>query len=152
MTSSADPLPARMAAAEKSLARRLHFDQGKTRTDIAKLLQRSLSSVSRLLAQKKAPRSIGRPTTLSAATIERDAARLEKMVDEADGLREVTMAMLLRRGRFKVCEKTLATAMRARGYHCMGHAPEAHPDAGRHRRPRSGDRMGHPFARSLKWL
>ena len=100
MTSSADPQPARVSAAEQSLARRLHFDQGKTRTGIAKLLQRSLSSVSRLLAQKKAPRSIGRPTTLSAATIERAAALLEKMVDEADGLREVTMAMLLRRGRF----------------------------------------------------
>ena len=96
-----------MSAAEKSLARRLHFDQGKTRTDIAKLLQRSLSSVSRLLAQKKAP-------------IARAAALLEKMVDEADGLREVTMAMLLRRGRFKVCEKTLATAMRARGYRFRG--------------------------------
>ena len=109
-----------MSTAEKSLARRLHFDQGKTRTDIATLLQRSLSSVSRLLAQKKAPRSIGRPATLSAATIERAAALLEKMVDEADGLREVTMAMLLRRGRFKVCEKTLATAMRARGYRFRG--------------------------------
>ena len=111
MTSSADPQPARMSAAEKSLARRLHFDQGKTRTDIAKLLQRSLSSVGRLLAQNKAPRSIGRPTTLSAATIERAAALLEKMVDEADGLREVTMAMLLPCDyRFRgMCQKPILT-------------------------------------------
>ena len=45
----------RMTMSEKALIRRLHFDQGKNRSDIARLLQRSLSSISRLLAQKKAP-------------------------------------------------------------------------------------------------
>ena len=51
----------RMSMAEKSIVRQMHFEQGMSRTDIASALGRSLSSVSRLLAQKKAPRPIGRP-------------------------------------------------------------------------------------------
>ena len=116
MASSGESIPARMTAAEKSLVRRLHFDQGKTRTEVAQLLQRSLSSVNRLFAQKKVPKAIGRPSTLTDASVDRAAKLLEKMVDEADGNYEVTMAMVLRRGRFKVCERTLAKAMRERGY------------------------------------
>ena len=78
--------------------RRLHFEQGRTRTEVAKLLQRSLSSVSLLLAQKKAPKAVGWPSSLSAARVDRVAALLENMVDEADGNYKVTMAMVLRRG------------------------------------------------------
>ena len=48
----------RMSMAEKSIVRQMHFEQGMSRTDIASALGRSLSSVSRLLAQKKAPRPI----------------------------------------------------------------------------------------------
>ena len=111
---------ARMTVDEKNLVRRLHFEQGKTRTEIAKLLKRTLSSVSRLLAQKKAPRSVGRPAALSEAKIDTAVTLLEKMVDEADGDYEVTLAMLRRRGRFKVGERTLANAIRARGFSFKG--------------------------------
>ena len=123
MASTGGPIPARMTAAEKSLVRRLHFEQGRTRTEVAKLPQRSLSSVSLLLAQKKAPKAVGWPSSLSAARVDRVAALLENMVDEADGNYKVTMAMVLRRGRFNVCERTLATAMRARGYRFRSQPP-----------------------------
>ena len=91
----------RMTASEKALVRRLHFDQGKSRSDISRLLQRSLSSISRLLAQKKAPRKIGRPQKLTEANIDRIVTTLEKMVDTADGDEEVTLHMLMWRCRVK---------------------------------------------------
>ena len=107
---------ARMTVDEKNMVRRLHFEEGKSRTEIAKLLKRTLSSVSRLLAQKKAPRVVGRPVALSSAKVDAAAALLDKMVDEADGDYEVTLAMLRRRGRFKVSERTLASAIRSCGF------------------------------------
>ena len=41
----ADDKTPRMVPSEQALARRLHFEQGKSRSDIARLLQRSLSSI-----------------------------------------------------------------------------------------------------------
>ena len=106
----------RMAPSEKALVRRLHFEQGKSRSDIAGLLQRSLSSISRLLAQKKAPRRTGRPNKLTDANIDRIVATLEKMVDSAEGDGEVTLRMLMRRCRVKVSERTVSNALHRRGY------------------------------------
>ena len=56
----------RMTPAEKRIAHSMHFEQGLSRTEVAKLLKRSLSSVSRLFAQKQAPRPIGRPRALTS--------------------------------------------------------------------------------------
>ena len=87
----------RMTASEQALVCRLHFEQGKTRSDISRLLERSLSYISRLLAQKKAPRRSGRPRKLTEANIDRIVATLEKMVDTVDGDDEITLHMLMRR-------------------------------------------------------
>ena len=95
--------PPRMPPAEKALARRLHFDQGKTPAQIAKLLQRSASTIGRLLAQKRAPRAVGRPKALSEKKVDHLVKVLNTLVDEADGCHEVTMDMLMRRGRVQVC-------------------------------------------------
>ena len=112
----ADDQTPRMAPSEQALVRRLHFEQGKSRSDIARLLQRSLSSISRLLAQKKAPRRTGRPKKLTDANIDRIVATPEKMVDSAEGDGEVTLRMLMRRCRVKVSERTVSTALHRRGY------------------------------------
>lgn len=106
----------RMTASEQALVRRLHFEQGKTRSDISRLLERSLSSISRLLAQKKAPRRMGRPRKLTEATIDRIVATLEKMVDTTDGDDEVTLHMLMRRCRAKASPRTVSNALHRRGY------------------------------------
>ena len=90
--------PPRMSSDEKGLARRLHFDQGKSPADIARMLQRAASTVGRLLAQKKAPKPVGRPKALSEKKIDNLVALLEKMVDDADATHEVSMDMLIRRG------------------------------------------------------
>ena len=105
-----------MGSAEKGIVRQLHFDQGMSRTNIAILLKRSLSSVSRLLAQKKAPKPIGRPRALTKAKLDRTCAVLDKMVDEAGGNYEVTLPMLMRRARLKLSEGTVADGIHARGY------------------------------------
>ena len=104
-----------MSADEKAVARRLHFDQGKTPAEVARILQRSPSTVGRLLAQKKAPRPIGRPKALSERKVDNLVALLEKMVDDADATHEVSMDMLMRRGRVKSCRRAVADALHARG-------------------------------------
>ena len=106
----------RMTASEQALVRRLHFEQGKSRSEISRVLQRSLSSISRLLAQKKAPRRIGRPRMLTEANIDRIVATLEKMVDAADADGEVTLHMLMRRCRVKASQRTVSNALHRRGY------------------------------------
>ena len=105
-----------MTMSEKALVRRLHFDQGKSRSDIARLLQRSLSSISRLLAQKKAPRKIGRPQKLTGANVDRIVATVEKMVDAADGNEEVTLQMIMLRCRVKASQCSVSNALHRRGY------------------------------------
>ena len=109
-----------MSMAEKSIVRQMHFEQGMSRTDIASALGRSLSSVSRLLAQKKAPRPIGRPHVLTEAKVDRMCTMLEHMVDEADGKYEVTIHMVLRRARLKVTARTALDHLHSRGYRFRG--------------------------------
>ena len=79
-------------------------------------MNRSLSTICRLLAQKRAPKPTGRPRALTAAKIDGIVALLERMVKEADASREVTMDMLMRRGRFKVSRRVVADALHERGY------------------------------------
>merc|ERR1712051_996384 len=94
----------------------MHFEQGFSRTSIAPNLQRSSSSVSRLLAQKKAPKPVGRPRALTKSKLDRVCALLDKMVDEAGGDHEITLAMLMRRASLRISERTLADGTHSRGY------------------------------------
>ena len=109
-------LPPRMTPAEKRVARGMHFDRNMTSTEVAESLGRSLSTICRLLAQKKAPKPIGRPKALSDAKVDGIVVLLEQMVDEADANHEVTMDMLMKRGRLKVCKQVVANALHSRGY------------------------------------
>ena len=111
-----DPQPPRVSADEKRLARPLHFDQHQKPAAIARTLDRSLSAICRLLAQKRVPRAIGRPRLLTPAKIHRIVAVLETMVHEAEASREVSMDMLMRRARLKVSKRIVAEALHERGY------------------------------------
>ena len=82
-----------MTPDEQRLARSMHFEQRKGPAEIARTLRRSLSSISRLLAQKRAPRPIGRPWALTEAKVDSIVALLERMVTAADGSEEVAMDM-----------------------------------------------------------
>jgi hypothetical protein len=108
--------PPRMTADEKRIAREMHFEQKMKRTDVAKVLRRDLSSICRLIAQKEIPNPVGRPTQLTEKEVDRIVEVLEKMVDEAEACREVTMDMLMKRSRAKACSKVVANAIHKRGY------------------------------------
>ena len=60
----------RMSPDEKRIAREMHFDRKMRPMDIATALGRDLSSVCRLLAQKKAPKPIGRPKARTDSQID----------------------------------------------------------------------------------
>ena len=90
-----------MTADEKRLARDMHFGRNIPRVEIAKILNRNLSSVCRLLAQEHVPAPIGRPPALMEEQIDRICKLLEKMVDEAEAEYEVSLAMLMKRARLK---------------------------------------------------
>ena len=108
--------PPRMTPDEKRLARELHFDRHEKPAAIARLLGRDLSCICRLFAQKRLPKPVGRPAALSTTQIDNAVRVLESMIDDADATYEITVAMLKRRCRLKVCTKVLSNALHARGY------------------------------------
>ena len=69
-----------------------------------------------MLKQKKAPKPSGRPVLFTDAMADRTVAVLEDMVTKANAEREVTLPMVMRRCRIKVCEKVVAKALHKRGY------------------------------------
>ena len=109
-------LPPRMSDEEKRIARAMHFEQGFPPVRVAENLGRDLSSVTRLLAPGKLPKPVGRPRAVTDAKVDAIVAKLEAMVDEADSTYEVTLAMLMRRARLKVCPRVVANALHGRGY------------------------------------
>ena len=120
--------PPRMSPDEKRLAREMHVDQKMERSEIAKIFGRDLSSICRLIAQTEIPNPIGRPQELTEKEVDRIVEVLEKMVDEAEASHEVTMDMLMKHSRAKVCSRVVADAIHKRGYwfrdlrHCCLHA------------------------------
>ena len=56
--------PPRMSEDEKRLAREMHFGRGHTPQSIAVALGRHNATITRLLAQQRAPKPIGRPRSL----------------------------------------------------------------------------------------
>ena len=108
--------PPRMTMDEKRLIREMHFDRDMRPTDIADAAGRHISAVCRFLAQKKAPKPSGRPSALTEAQVSKTVETLEKMVTDAEACYEVTLPMVMRRCRFKVCQRVVANALHARGY------------------------------------
>ena len=108
--------PPRMSVEEKRIARRMHFEEGLSPTKVATTLGRALSSITRLLAQKKTPKPVGRPRALSDKQIDTIIMKLEDMVNEAEATYEISMAMLMRRCRVTASARVVANALHERGY------------------------------------
>jgi transposase len=107
--------PPRMSQEEKRIARDMAFTQGMTPADVARRLHRSLSTITRLFAQRHPPKPIGRPPALTEGQVDRLENILNEMVDKADGQYEVTVAMVTKRARLKVSERVVSDALHARG-------------------------------------
>ena len=117
MASCAVGKPPHMPPDEKRLVREMHFDRLMKPADIARTVGRDISCVARLLKQTKAPNPVGRPAALSEAQVDKAVKEVDLMVDKADACSDVTVAMLLRRCRFKCCERVLSNALHSRGYY-----------------------------------
>ena len=74
------------------------------------IIYRTIQAVA---SQRKAAR-VGRPKELTPVGVDRIVRVLKRMVKEADGCWEVTLRMLMKRAKVKVCETTLRKAMQAR--------------------------------------
>lgn len=105
-----------MSSDEKQLLRSMHFDQGMTPAGIATATGRHISSVCRLLAQRRDPAPVGRPIALTEQQIDRLERILNSMIEKADAQHEVTLAMLMKTSKCKVSERTVSDALHARGY------------------------------------
>ena len=108
--------PPRMSREEKRLTRQMHFDQGKTPSEIAGILDRHISSITRTLAQKKVPKPVGAPKKMTEKLLDRIAATLEDMIEKADACYEVSLAMVIKRCRVKLSGRTVMGALHKRGY------------------------------------
>ena len=86
--------PPRMTPDEKRIAREMHFERGMGRKDVATALGRDLSSICKLLKQKKTPRRIGPPVKFTEEKVDKMVKLLEKMVDGAEADYEVWYAAL----------------------------------------------------------
>ena len=88
-----------MSEDEKRLVRSMHFDKGMAASSISSATGRHISSVCRLLSQRRAPAPIGRPKSLTVQQIDRLERILNRMIDDADVQHEVTVDMLLKRSK-----------------------------------------------------
>ena len=108
--------PPRMTEDEKRIVREMHSERLMSPTDIAAAVGRDLSSICRLLAQKKPPNPSGGREALSKEQVDRAVKILDDMIDKADGCAEVTLGMLKKRCKFKCCDRVLFKAIHLRGY------------------------------------
>ena len=108
--------PPRMTEEEKRIVREMHSERLMSPTDIAKAVGRGLSSICRLLAQKKPPNPSGSRAALSKEQVDRAVKILDGLIDKADGCAEVTLGMLKKRCKLKCCDRVLFNAIHARGY------------------------------------
>ena len=106
--------PPRMSNEEKRLAWTWQ-EEGKSQREIAKLLSRNNGSISRLFSAT-VTKTQGRPKILKKEEVDEIVAKLEAMVDAAEGTYEVTAYMLKKKCRCKCSLRTLARVLHERGY------------------------------------
>ena len=109
-------LPPRMSVGEKAMVINM-VDYGMEPQEIADSTGRAFCTIYRTIqaaaSQRKAAR-VGRPKELTSVEVTRIVWVLKRMVKEADSSWEVTLRMLMKRAKVKVCETTLRKAMQAR--------------------------------------
>ena len=100
-------------------------DDGMWPSEIAELLHRDKSTLTRLLVKKGPRKKDGRPPSLTEGQIDRLTEKLEEMIKKANGEWPVTADMLKRTLRLKVTVKTILKALHLRGYwwHTMREKP-----------------------------
>ena len=96
------------------MAQLWHAEDDIEPSELASLLRRDKSAMTRLLVLGEERKKEGRPALLDDAAVDKLVALLDHMVVEADGAHEVTVDMLRRRSRATACNRTISDAPHAR--------------------------------------
>ena len=99
---------------EIRLAKMWYAEEDMTPGEIAKLLRRDKSTMTRLLVKEPERLTRGQPKVLSETDIDEMVEEVNRMVEEADGEWEVTVDMLRREMGWKISTKTMSRALHAR--------------------------------------
>ena len=107
---------------EIRLAKMWHEEDDMPPSDIAQLLRRDKSTMTRLLVQRRERKKDGRPKLLDSAKIDEVVACLDHLIVTADGQYEVTVDQLRRNMGIWASCRTISRAMHARKHIvCISH-------------------------------
>jgi hypothetical protein len=115
----------KLSKEEIRLAWMWYKDDKKTPRQIADLLHRDKSTMTRLLVQEVERQTDGRPPILDKQMVDKLVRTLEAMIRKAKGEWPVSTGMLRTRLRLKCCEKTILKALHSRKiwWHTMRQKP-----------------------------
>ena len=102
----------KLSAEECRLIHMWKNEDGKGPAEIAGLLHRNKSTVTRFL--KKGRKAQGRPPALTSAQVDRLEAKLKELIKKADRKQIVTLKQLKLKSKCKASERTISRALHAR--------------------------------------
>ena len=104
----------KLSPEEIRLATMWHEEDGMDPSEIAGLLRRDKSTMTRLLVMRKERKKAGRPISLDDKAVDALVATLDRMIVTADREYEVTVDMLRKQARCKAGVRTTSRALHAR--------------------------------------
>lgn len=104
----------KLSKEEIRLAGLWHKEDGMDPSEIAQLLRRDKSTMTRLLVKRVMRKKYGRPRLLEAAAVDELIAHLDHMIVVADGEYEVNVDQLRRHARVRASRRTISRALHAR--------------------------------------
>ena len=121
-----------MSADERKWAK-TWYSEGKQPSEIAGLLGRDTSSITRLLCVQKPVKKQGRPSALTKAQIDFLERKLDQMIVKADGQHTVTVEMLQKAAKIKASSRPILRALHERNifFRKLREKPVLTPDRGR---------------------
>ena len=116
---------AKMSDEEVRLAKMWHAEDERSTGEIAHLLRRDRSTISRHVMKDHVKQKQGRPGALSDSQKDLLVTTLEDMIKKAKGEYRVTADMLRKRMRLKVSTRRVLEALHSRGvrFHVMRQKP-----------------------------
>ena len=105
----------KMSAEELRLAQMWYNDDEKAPSEIAALLHRDQSTITRHLVKELPVKKQGRPQALTEEQVEKLKTKLEAMIKKADKKYEVSALMLKKAARCKASVRVTQNALRKRG-------------------------------------
>ena len=102
-----------MSADERKWAKNW-YSQGNQPSEIASMLGRDTSSITRLLCVQRPVKKQGRPSALTKAQIDFLERKLDQMIVKADGRHTVTVEMLQKAAKIHASCRTILRALHAR--------------------------------------